>query len=83
VGPSPDANPSGKKSEGRHSPLSLTRQRVFRIARGYEDQNDSSFLREGPLLKHSCESRPESDPDLASQPTISRMEDAATARAAE
>ncbi len=69
-----------RKREGRHSLLSLVRQRVFQIACGYEDQNDSDFLREDPLLKLSCGSSPESGPDLASQPTISRMENAATGR---
>ena len=39
---------------------------------------DSDFLREDPLLKLSCGSRPESGPDLASQPTICRMENATT-----
>jgi len=60
--------------------LSLVRQRVFQIACGYEDQNDSDFLREDPLLKLSCGSLPESGSDLASQPTICWMENAATAR---
>jgi hypothetical protein len=71
--------PEWRKRKGRHSLESLVRQRVFQIACGYEDQNDSDFLREDPLLKLSCGSRPESGPDLASQPTICRMENAATA----
>jgi hypothetical protein len=70
--------PEWRKRKGRHSLLSLIRQRVFQIACGYEDQNDSDFLREDPLLKLSCGSRPESGPDLASQPTICRMENATT-----
>jgi hypothetical protein len=72
--------PEWRKRKGHHSLLSLVRQRVFQIACGYEDQNDSDTLREDPLLKLSCGSRPQSGPDLASQPTISRMENAATAR---
>lgn len=64
----------------RHSLLSLVRQRVLQIACGYEDQNDSDTLREDPLLKLCCGSLPESGEDLASQPTISRMENAATRR---
>ncbi len=72
--------PEWRRRKGRHSLLSLVRQRVFQIACGYEDQNDSDFLREDPLLKLSCGSRPESGPDLASQPTICRMENAATGR---
>src|SRR5918997_2197690 len=45
-----------------------------------DDQNDSDFLREDPLLKVVCGSLPESGADLASQPTICRMENAATGR---
>jgi hypothetical protein len=63
-----------------HSLASLVKQRVFQIACGYEDQNDSDALREDPLLKVVCGSLPESAQDLASQPTISRMENAATIR---
>src|SRR5215211_1492439 len=65
---------------GRHPLCSLVRQRVFQIACGYEDQNDSDTLREDPLLKVVCGSLPESGQDLASQPTISRMENKATRR---
>ena len=54
------------------------RQRVFQIACGYEDQNDSDTLREDPLLKLCCGSLPESAEDLAGHPTISRLENAAT-----
>ncbi|MBA2694168.1 MAG: IS1380 family transposase [Rubrobacter sp.] len=64
----------------RHSLLSLVRQRVFQIACGYEDQNDSDTLREDPLFKVACSSMPESGFDLASQPTICRLENAATRR---
>jgi hypothetical protein len=67
-----------RNRKGRHPLVSLVRQRVFQIACGYEDQNDSDTLREDPLLKVVCGSLPESGADLASQPTISRMENAAT-----
>ena len=72
--------PEWRKRRGQHSILSLVRQRVFQIACGYEDQNDSDFLREDPLLKAACGSLPESGTDLASQPTICRLENAATRR---
>src|SRR5215210_4729550 len=72
--------PEWHKRRGRHSLASLVRQRVFQIACGYEDQNDSNSLREDPLLKVVCGSLPESGADLASQPTISRLENAADAR---
>ena len=72
--------PEWRKRRGRHSLESLVRQRVFQIACGYEDQDDADFLREDPLLKLSCGSLPESGADLASQPTLSRLENAATRR---
>jgi hypothetical protein len=58
--------PEWRRRKGRHSLASLVRQRVFQIACGYEDQNDSEFLREDPLLKVVCGSLPESGADLAS-----------------
>jgi hypothetical protein len=70
--------PEWRNRRGLHPLVSLIRQRVFQIACGYEDQNDSDALREDPLLKMVCGSLPESGADLASQPTISRMENAAT-----
>jgi hypothetical protein len=69
--------PEWRNRRGRHSLASLVRQRVFQIACGYEDQNDSNSLREDPLLKVVCGSLPESGTDLASQPTFSRLENAA------
>ena len=72
--------PEWRKRRGRHSLASLVRQRVFQIACGYEDQNDSDTLREDPLFKVACGSLPESGGDLASQPTICRLENAATRR---
>jgi hypothetical protein len=72
--------PEWRKRRGRHPLASLVRQRVFQIACGYEDQNDSDALREDPLLKAVCGSLPESGRDLASQPTICRLENAATRR---
>jgi len=70
--------PEWRRRKARHSLASLVRQRVFQIACGYDDQNDSDTLREDPLFKLVCGSLPESGLDLASQPTISRLENAAT-----
>ncbi len=72
--------PEWRNRKGRHSLVSLIRQRIFQIACGYDDQNDSDTLREDPLLKMVCGSLPESGANLASQPTISRLENAATRR---
>lgn len=72
--------PEWRKRRGRHSLAALVRQRVLQIACGYEDQNDSNSLREDPLLKLACGSLPQSGADLASQPTLSRLENASTRR---
>jgi hypothetical protein len=72
--------PEWRKREGHHSLMTLFKQRVYQIACGYEDQNDSNTLREDPLLKLVCGSLPESAQKLASQPTISRFENAVSAR---
>jgi hypothetical protein len=60
----------------RHSLPTLVRQRVFQIACGYEDQDDADALRRDPLLKAVCGRLPDSGADLASQPTMSRLENA-------
>lgn len=72
--------PEWRRGSVRHSLLALVKQRVFQIACGYEDQDDSDTLRSDPLLKLVCGKLPESEEDLASQPTMSRMENALSAR---
>jgi len=57
----------------KHSKYELLSQRVFQIACGYEDANDSDELRVDPAIKAVCEKLP-SEHDLASQPTFSRFE---------
>jgi hypothetical protein len=58
----------------------LLRQRIFSIALGYEDNNDATTLRSDPALKAMAGRLPESADDLASQPTLSRFENAVRAR---
>jgi hypothetical protein len=72
--------PDWRRRAGRHSIHDLVRQRVFQIACGYEDQDDADHLRTDPLLKLVCGRLPETAPDLASQPTLSRLENAVSAR---
>src|SRR5205085_1941255 len=72
--------PEWRRGPVRHSLVALVRQRVFQIACGYEDQDDADTLRTDPLLKLACGRRPASDPDLASQPTLSRLENAVDRR---
>ena len=64
----------------RHSLQTLVTQRVFQICCGYEDQNDADKLRSDPLLKYVCGRLPESGGDLASQPSLSRLENAVDAK---
>ncbi len=61
-----------------HSALSIVRQRIFGILAGYEDQNDHDTLRSDPVFKLISGRELDHD-DLASQPTISRLENAVTA----
>jgi hypothetical protein len=57
-----------------HTIQEMVSQRVFQIAAGYEDGNDSNDLR-GDMIIKTCSGRlPQSGKDLASQPTMSRLE---------
>jgi hypothetical protein len=58
----------------QHSIEDLLLQRVMQIAAGYEDGNDCQTLRHDPVFKMLAQRQPESDPPLASQPTMSRFE---------
>jgi hypothetical protein len=73
--------PEWRRGPVRHSLETLVRQRVFQIACGYADQDDADTLRRDPLLKLVCGRLPETDADLASQPTLSRLENAVDRRA--
>ena len=73
--------PEWRRGPVRHALETLVRQRVFQIACGYEDQDDADTLRTDPLLKLVCGQLPESGRDLASQPTLSRLENAVDRRA--
>jgi hypothetical protein len=55
----------------RHQFVHLLTQRVFQIASGYEDANDSDDLKNDPIMKIVCEKL---DTSLASQPTMCRFE---------
>jgi hypothetical protein len=56
-----------------HGLADMIRFRVMMIAAGYEDSNDASSLRSDPAFKLAQDRLP-SGRDLASQPTISRLE---------
>src|ERR1700675_2264205 len=57
-----------------HSLRELGAQRVFSIACGYPDANDSARLSEDPIHKLLVDRDPIEGRDLASQPTLSRFE---------
>ena len=75
--------PEWRRGGVRHRLVTLVRQRVFQIACGYEDQNDATTLRADPLFKLACGRLPASEADLASQPTLSRLENAVDRHAVE
>jgi hypothetical protein len=58
-----------------HTFLEMVRSRVYRILAGYEDQNDHDTLRADPVFKLVADRSPD-EGDLASQPTLSRFENA-------
>jgi hypothetical protein len=64
------------RDQGRiaHSYLDLFRQRVFSIALGYADGNDSARVGQDPAMKLLCGRGPADSRGLASQPTLSRFE---------
>ena len=59
-----------------HSLRELVAQRVFCIACGYPDANDSADLTSDPIHKLLLDRDPAEGLDLASQPTLSRFENA-------
>lgn len=58
-----------------HSLREMVRMRIFGILADYPDQNDHDVLRSDPVFKIMAGRSPQSN-DLASQPTLSRFENA-------
>jgi Transposase DDE domain group 1 len=73
IGGIDDQRQSGKI---RHAIGVLVRQRLYAIACGYPDANDTSRLGADPIQKLWCDRDPVRGEDLASQPTLSRFENA-------
>ena len=67
-----------KRQTGKveHTIQDMVRQRVFAIACGYTDCNDAARLASDPIQKMLAGRDPIKGPDLASQPTLSRFENA-------
>jgi hypothetical protein len=59
-----------------HSYEEMLRQRIFQIACGYDDANDCNLLRHDPAFKAACERLPLLGEPLASQSSVSRLENA-------
>jgi hypothetical protein len=57
-----------------HELLEMTRQRIYQICAGYPDANDCNHLRADPVFKTVVGRHPEKGKDLASQPTMTRLE---------
>jgi hypothetical protein len=70
-----------RRDTGRigHSFLEMVRMRVYGILADYPDQNDHDVLRSDPIFKLLCDRSIQAD-DLASQPTLSRFENAISPR---
>jgi hypothetical protein len=63
----------------QHPLFQLVSQRIYQIVAGYEHTNDSNSLRHDPILKIICDKIPRLGTELlASQPTISRLENQIT-----
>jgi len=60
----------------RHALADLLRQRLYAIACGYPDANDASRLAHDPIHKLLIDRDPLTGAQLASQPTLSRFENA-------
>ena len=68
-----DARQPGKV---QHQTLELLRQRVFGLACGYADCNDAARVGDDAIHKLLVDRDPIAGPALASQPTLSRFENA-------
>lgn len=75
IGGIEDRRQSGKI---RHAIGDLLRQRLYAIACGYPDGNDASRLAGDPIQKLLGGRDPVAGEDLATQPTLSRFENAVT-----
>src|SRR5712692_4337248 len=67
---------SDRRQEGKvqHGLRDLLRQRLFQIGLGYEDVNDANTLRFDPAFQTALDKVPGPGEALASQPTLSRLE---------
>ena len=69
------------QSRVQHGYAQMALARMVMIAAGYEDCDDIDTLRAEPAFKIAVGRAPDSDADLMSQPTLSRLENLAGWRA--
>jgi hypothetical protein len=70
-------NDARQSSKVEHDLLAVVRQRIFGLIGGYEDANDHTRLRHDAILQTVAANKAK---PLGSQPTLSRFENAVTAR---
>ena len=58
----------------KHPLEEMLGQSIYQIACGYEDCNDADQLRGDPVFKAALDLLPQADDELASQPTLCRLE---------
>jgi hypothetical protein len=73
-------NDQREQGKVTHKMANLLRQRVFGYASGYEDCNDATRLRDDPVMLALKEGSPSPEIGLASQPTLSRLENSIMGR---
>lgn len=69
-----------RQSHVDHRLIEMLRQRAYQICCGYEDADDCDTLRDDPVFKTAVGRDPVEDAALGSQPTMTRLENAVTAR---
>ncbi len=69
-----------QQSKVQHEMLELLRQRIFGLCCGYEDGNDAARIGDDPVHKLLAGRDPLDGASLASQPTLSRFENAVSWR---
>jgi hypothetical protein len=68
------------QSRVTHSIQDLLRERIFALCAGYEDANDLDTLKSDPALLLACGKNVGEGEALASQPTISRLENSISSK---
>lgn len=68
------------KSYIEHTLKEIVSQRIYQICQGYEDADDCDYFRKDAAFKTAVGKHPGTGNELASQPTMSRLENHVTAK---